>query len=296
MSHRAFFWSVFGSKFSRTTSFALCLGFASPVVARAENEPPSGDEKEEGVAAELFDAGLALLESGRHSEACSKLEASQRLDPQVGTLMYWAYCLESQGLTAQARDRYREAEALARDRDDERQETARQRAEALELQLQETGEEAHPQEPRAAETSPTAAPLGPRVEDEAASIGTQRTIALIAGGVGIVGLGLGTVFGLQARSNWNEAKRRCPELECARREDLGLEDDARANANFATVAFAVGGAALAGGVVLWFTASDEPGPTSGHSASGSRSMTPADYRLVVAGDPGGLSLSFGGGF
>jgi hypothetical protein len=85
--------------------------------------------------------------------------------------------------------------------------------------------------------------------------GTQRTIGVAVGAVGAVGLGLGAAFALNAMSKHNEAKKNCnaDETRCG---PVGLEDDRSAghSADIATVAFAVGGALLVGGVVLYLTA------------------------------------------
>jgi hypothetical protein len=89
---------------------------------------------------------------------------------------------------------------------------------------------------------------------ESSGLGTQRVLALVAGGIGVVGLGVGSAFGLSAMSQRDEARELCPEEECA--DDTGFEawGDARRAGNVSTAAFLVGGAALATGAVLWFTA------------------------------------------
>ncbi|WP_394850332.1 tetratricopeptide repeat protein [Pendulispora brunnea] len=82
---------------------------------------------------------------------------------------------------------------------------------------------------------------------------TQRTLAVVAAGVGAVGLGAGTFFALSASSKWSDAKDGCQPNGCPR-DSVDKGDDARSQANVATAAFIVGGLALAGAGVLWFTA------------------------------------------
>lgn len=81
---------------------------------------------------------------------------------------------------------------------------------------------------------------------------TMRLAGFIVGGVGVVGLGLGAVFGIVASSTASGAEddaALCPNKQCtpAGREEI---DSAETSATVSTVGFIVGGAALAAGVVL----------------------------------------------
>ncbi len=100
---------------------------------------------------------------------------------------------------------------------------------------------------------------------------TQRTIGFIAGGVGVLGLGAGAVFGLLAKSKNDEAaSEHClTETRCdARGVELG--DAARTHATISTVTFAVGGALVAGGVVLLLTAPSKKSPAAPPAKEGAR--------------------------
>jgi hypothetical protein len=88
-------------------------------------------------------------------------------------------------------------------------------------------------------------------------LGAQRVIALTAGGVGIVGLAVGTIFGLQAMSLKAEADKSCSGGACATDEAVAAGKDAHAAGNIATIGMVVGGVGLAGGLTLWFTAPEE---------------------------------------
>jgi serine/threonine-protein kinase len=84
----------------------------------------------------------------------------------------------------------------------------------------------------------------------------------ILAGAGIVGLGIGSYFGLSAISKASDANDLCPDGRCTEQRGETLMEDARDSANISNVAFGVGAAALATGLILYFT------NPSGETASG----------------------------
>ncbi len=122
----------------------------------------------------------------------------------------------------------------------------------------------------------SAAPAAPAPADQSAaapaqstsSWSGQKTAAIIVGGVGIVGIGVGAVFGAQAFSNWSTAKNDCSSQGlCGSGTPAdSAKSSAQSAATISTIAFAAGGAALVGGAILWFTAPSgavQVGPTVG---------------------------------
>lgn len=107
--------------------------------------------------------------------------------------------------------------------------------------------------PVAPVVAPTPAPASP-VRDESPAGETQRTIGLVVGGVGIIGVGFGTYFGLRAISKNADAKELCDGEVCNDRRGVTLTDEARDAATLSNVTFGVGLAALVGGAVLYLTA------------------------------------------
>src|SRR5262245_41081861 len=89
------------------------------------------------VAAEaLFRDARKLFDAGKYAEACEKLQASQRIDPAVGTLINLARCYEKVGRTASAWAAWRDAAATAKQQGQPaREKTAREAADALEPSL-----------------------------------------------------------------------------------------------------------------------------------------------------------------
>lgn len=266
------------------------------------------------------------MTAGKFSEACPKFEASQQLDPGLGTMLNLAECYEKTGRTASAWAEYREAIPLARAAGSKaRLDLATERAQALQERLSTltiramNGEDTDPHlEVRrdgvalqAAElgspipvdpgehvveaVAPGKAPWSSRVHvvgdaakvsveipplqvaggqppaagpslvaaaratsepaPDATPASTQRTTGLVFGGLGVVGIGLGGFFGLQASSKWSDAKGKCSDYPYGCGPDAAdLRSSARSQATLSTVAFVAGGALLATGVVLYLTA------------------------------------------
>lgn len=107
------------------------------LLASLSATPPAlGQTATDSATAEtLFNEALALLEGKKFSEACAKLEASQSLDPGVGTLLYLADCYQQVGRTASAWATFREAAYMAKDKADERESVAIAYASELEPKL-----------------------------------------------------------------------------------------------------------------------------------------------------------------
>jgi hypothetical protein len=83
--------------------------------------------------------------------------------------------------------------------------------------------------------------------------GTQKIVGYASIGLGVAGLAVGTIFGLQSMSKHNDAKDACP-ASCADANGVKLWDDARSAGNISTIGFVVGGLGLAGGTILVLTA------------------------------------------
>ena len=120
----------------------------------------------------------------------------------------------------------------------------------------------------------------------AKSWSTQKTLGVVAAGVGVVGIGVGAFFGIRTSSKWNDAKGRCSgtPLDCDQTGvDLGTQ--AKNSGTIATIALIAGGVFVAGGAVLFFTAPKDKRVGS---------IIPSARELRVGVGPGSLML--GGSF
>jgi len=301
---------------------------ALAIFAASTAQAQSAGASNRAAAEALFNEGRKLAASGKYAEACPKFEASEQLDPGLGTLLNLAACYEKLGKTASAWAEYKEAIPLARASGSKvRLDLATERATALEsrlsmltiramggaeeatgLEIRRDGVPVQPAElgtpipldpgPHTVEArapgkqkwsstvqladaakldvsvpaltpiasnarpanAPTTAATSKPVEappSEATRSGSaQRTTAIVVGAVGVVGLGVGTVFGIGASAKWSDAKSQCTAYPNGCSHDaLDAKSSAQSKATIATVGFIVGGAALAGAAVLWFTAS-----------------------------------------
>lgn len=280
----------------------------------------------------LFDQGVRLMKQSNFSDACPKLEESERIDPAVGTLLYLGECYERVGKTASAWATFREAASLAANSNQvERARVASSRAQDLEPKLSRLSIELAPEVARLAgvivkrsgqrlepslygtplpvdpgeyrievsapgyetwstpikvesggasasvrvpalvkgsEPAPalaTGAPAlgaGPATKTTvpppsppaAASLSTQQTLGIVVGGVGVIGVGLGSYFGIRAISKNSDAEQQCPNPGlCNNQRGLTLTDQAKQSAKASNIAFAAGGALVAVGAVLYLT-------------------------------------------
>ncbi len=104
---------------------------------------------------------------------------------------------------------------------------------------------------------PELTPLAPDAEpgpQASPGLGTARVAALVMGGIGVVGVGVGTVFGLVSKSKHNEAEKYCNGVACTDQRGVAAGDAAQTAGDISTVTMIVGGVGLAAGLTLWLTA------------------------------------------
>jgi hypothetical protein len=267
----------------------------------------------EDTAAQLFEQAKGLMDQNRYAEACSVLDRSQSLDPQLGTMLNQAYCYENLGKMATAWSLWLDAAAAAEARGErDREAFARARAADLEPRLPHVVVTVTPQrdvenldvridgrplpriqwgaptpidpglhriqaravgrQPYAQDVDVTSGDVPPvtvpvlvdlPVDPKAAGPAEKETHAQVrhwqrpAGlAIGVIGLGVlggGGVLAGVAKSGYDATAGACGTVVC-NPDGAQPRKNAIAEANVATAAFVVGGAALVGGVVLWLSA------------------------------------------
>jgi nitrate/nitrite transporter NarK len=124
----------------------------------------------------------------------------------------------------------------------------------------------------------------PASEDPSFFDPLHRKLGLAAAGVGVVGVSVGTFFGMRAIAKKNEANRTgCNGASCDDAESADLREQARSAGDAATLAMSLGAAGLASAAVLFWVVSD----------SDAESPEPNDHATAMKLHPA-LATSGGG--
>jgi hypothetical protein len=99
-----------------------------------------------------------------------------------------------------------------------------------------------------------------------------HTADVVVAGLGLIGLGVGAAFGVDTLAKHDASKKACPLRTGCSDEAIDLENAAKRSATGSTLALIGGGAALAGGAVLflsagWPAGADEKKEGAGGSAT-----------------------------
>lgn len=109
--------------------------------------------------------------------------------------------------------------------------------------------------PPSGHASPHSSP--PATAAEAApdsGLTTQQTLGIVVGGAGLVGIGLGSYFGVRAISQNSDAEQHCPRSPlCDDQTGADLTKQAQKSARASNIAFAIGGGLVALGAVVYLT-------------------------------------------
>lgn len=119
---------------------------------------------------------------------------------------------------------------------------------------------------------------------------TQRTVGLVMGAVGLVGVGVGSFFGWRSFARHDDSLGHCDSSNLCDAEGVSLRDDARQAGNLSTGMFIAGGVLLVGAVVLYVTAPRSPAGSTAPNAASRDRRSGGESALGLA--PGGLQGVF----
>ena len=122
------------------------------------------------------------------------------------------------------------------------------------------------------------ATMGSDVTSDRSKGGTQRTLAYVSGGLGVIALGSAGVLAYLAYSAKQDSLDYCSTRDANLCSAPGVDERNRARSlgNTATVLGVVGGALLAGGAVLFLTA-----PSSSSAPTGRLAVKPSASAVVL---------------
>ncbi|HEX7666021.1 MAG TPA: PEGA domain-containing protein [Polyangiaceae bacterium] len=89
----------------------------------------------------------------------------------------------------------------------------------------------------------------------------KRTVAYVLGGVAVVGIGVGTVFGIKTFSDWSTRNDNCPGGRC-NQTAVDASSSAKTAAVISDISFGVAIVAAAAGTYLFVTSKHTPAPVS----------------------------------
>jgi hypothetical protein len=92
--------------------------------------------------------------------------------------------------------------------------------------------------------------------EEPSRSSANKTLAILATGVGVAGVAVGTIFGMRALSQRDDANQVCSDA-CATPAGVDMWRDAKSTGNISTIAFVIGGVGLATAAVLWVAGKPE---------------------------------------
>jgi tetratricopeptide (TPR) repeat protein len=237
--------------------------------ARAQPAKPAPGAKKK-LAKQYVDSGLAAQDAGDYDTALSLYGKAYELVPHPALLFNMAQVHRLAGRLEAAVDLY--GQYLASEPSGPMAKTSRELLTALEAQLAADAQKAREaeqaaqrkaEEARKAEAAPNAAASAPAapaasrpspptdatpssVDDGGSRGRTLRIAGLVAGGVGLVGLGAGVAFNLRASSLSDDLSRP------GNPYDPGKKSDGESAERMMYLSFAAGGALLIGGAAMYF--------------------------------------------
>ncbi len=133
----------------------------------------------------------------------------------------------------------------------------------------------------------------PALERAESAVTTSPSLALPVAllGFGVVGLGLGGIYGARALKKTSDYKSLCPGGLCTDGRGVDLHDQAKSASIISTIGFGAGALLVGGGLVLLFSR----GPQSTHEGKSAEAPTLTPKITPEVGF-GHLGVTFGGSF
>ena len=249
---------------------AALLVLATPAPSVAEDKRAETAQKET-TAEQLAEQGYTAYEAGRFTDAVGLYMRAFQTSGDA-RLLYNVASIYDKKLhdRALAEDFYRRY-LRSTTTEPSLVKKANERLVEMKNELDTLADNGHPPPVKPASTPP---PPPPAPAYAYASGSTLRTVGYVTGAAGIVLLGVGTAFGLSAKSKADDVNDDCPNDRCRSAASVNQRDDAATAATLSTIFFGAGLAALASGVVMVLVA---PKSTSRSAAGPKLRITAASF-------------------
>lgn len=230
-------------RFGRTTiavifsAIAFGSAISTPTTAFAQDKPAKTTPAQKTQASELFKKGSDAYLRGDFQESIKDLDQAYALDPQPVMIYNKARAQEGLGNTDDAITLYEQY--LNQDPGTPDRGAIEQRVATLKKQRDEKAALQKAQADADKERAERASHPDPPPHK-------RSVLPYVVGGVGVVGIGTGVVFGILAKSN--ESDGNSAKSQTAAIDD---RDSGSTKATVANVAFIAGGVLLAAGAVWW---------------------------------------------
>jgi hypothetical protein len=272
----------------KTATRALAIVVAMTTVAQAQSP----------AAEALFRKAKKLMKQKSFAAACDKFEASERLEPTIGTELNLADCREKNGQLATAWATFIKVAQTAKHRGDKKREAeARRRVDALEprlvyltisvprparlagLVIRRSGAvvdaaaydqpvpvktidvptlDAAAPEPQEPQAPPARTVEPAARVPEPSPWTSKRKTAAVISVVGVAAGIAGVALGLHASDLESQSDARCPTVRCNDETAIERNRSARTEGTLANIGMIGGGALVVGAVVLWILDDRKP--------------------------------------
>ncbi|AKU95897.1 hypothetical protein AKJ09_02561 [Labilithrix luteola] len=217
-----------------------------PAIANAQS--PTTPAADEQTAQTLSDQAYEAYEKGDFSKAISQYLESYKLVPTAEILYNIASIYEKKLNDPKLAIEYYRRHNAATDAKAELVGKATSRIAALQAQID---------NPNGSKSDLKTLPESSG-KHESGSGSTLKTIGIVTGTIGIVGLGVGAVTGVMASGKHGDAKDAgCSGSTCPTEDARDKEKSAADMATISTITFIAGGALLAGGIIMYLAAPKE---------------------------------------
>jgi tetratricopeptide (TPR) repeat protein len=236
---------------------ALCAAALSamPSTAHAQDNKPAATDNDK-----LSDQAFEAYKRGAYTDAIALYTKAYQASPDGAILFNIARIYETKLNDPTVAMEYYRRYLYVPDADAELVKRANERLIALKAQVD--AQAAMKNQKPAPQATGAPPPGADTAEPEKSP--TVRTVGIVTGTVGLVGLGVGAVAGVVAMNKNNDAGKLCNGNACTSQDAITLTSDARSAASVSTVSFIAGGALLVSGAALFLFA-----PTVGPAKTGS---------------------------